>query len=170
MTTPKQLRACYPYMFSGPNIGITIPRGWIELFANVCVEVDALLGPDKRGFHWTQVKEKFGAARWYFTMDTDPGEVSVRQQVKFSQFNEDGTVTRLNPDDPKLTLTSVTDRVDAAIDAGQKLTQNACICCGEPGKNDEFKGLYLVMCDEHKRERRRVGQTPSIAYFSEDEK
>jgi hypothetical protein len=170
MKTPREIRARFPYMFDGPNIGITIHRGWIELFANVCVEVDVILYTDKRGFHWTQVKEKFGMARWYWTMDVDPSETSVRQAVKFSEFNPDGTVTRLNPDDQKLTLTSIVDRIDAAIEAGQALTHAACICCGAPGQNDEFNGLYLVMCSEHKRERSRVGQTPSIAYFNEEEK
>lgn len=63
MNTPKELQARFPYMFEGDNIGIDIARGWMLGFQKLCEQIDELLGADKRGFHWTQCKEKFGSAR-----------------------------------------------------------------------------------------------------------
>ncbi|MFZ4479088.1 MAG: HAD domain-containing protein [Rhodoferax sp.] len=65
MTTPNQLNRRYPYMFSGENVGISIPRGWTAIFEALCIDIDQTLGTDKRGFHFTQCKERFGSARWY---------------------------------------------------------------------------------------------------------
>lgn len=169
MKTPREIRARYPYMFAGPNIGFTIYRGWFQLFANACAEVDSILGSDRRGFHWVQLKEKFGHARWYWRMDPDPAEVSVRKPVKINEFNQDGTVTRLNLDDPTLELTSITDRIDAVIEGAMNITQSTCVCCGASGENHEYKGLYLCLCEDHAKERRRSGYTPKTAYFTEDE-
>lgn len=63
MTTPKEIETMYPYMFKGKNIGISIPKGWILLFKDLCDEIDRILGADRQGFHWSQCKEKFGSAR-----------------------------------------------------------------------------------------------------------
>ena len=68
MITPKQLQQRFAYMFEGGNIGISIPKGWMPEFAKLCEQIDELLGDDKDGFHWRQCKEKFGSARWYWTI------------------------------------------------------------------------------------------------------
>ena len=49
-------------------MGIFIPTGWRSIFEKLCEDIDALLGLDKRGFHFIQCKEKFGSARWYWGM------------------------------------------------------------------------------------------------------
>ena len=68
MITPKQLQQRFAYMFEGGNIGISIPKGWMPEFAKLWEQIDELLGDDKDGFHWRQCKEKFGSARWYWTI------------------------------------------------------------------------------------------------------
>ena len=54
MMTPKQLKARFPYMFAGENIGISIARGWMPGFQILCERLDALLGENKQNFHWIQ--------------------------------------------------------------------------------------------------------------------
>jgi hypothetical protein len=68
MTAPKQLKDRFADMFAGQNIGFSFYRGWFALFENLSHDIDALLGQDKRGFHWVQLKEKFGSARFYWAM------------------------------------------------------------------------------------------------------
>lgn len=50
------LKARFSYMFDSPSSGIDIYRGWLADFASACEQIDALLGDDKRGFHFTQCK------------------------------------------------------------------------------------------------------------------
>ncbi len=64
----------FPYMFNGRNIGLSVGDGWMEVFAKLCEDIDTLLGDDKRGFHWVQLKEKFGSARFYYEHDPDGGD------------------------------------------------------------------------------------------------
>lgn len=66
MKSKAELKAKYPYMFEGANIGIDLHDGWLPTFAAACDAVDKLLGVDKAGFHFSQVKEKFGSARIYW--------------------------------------------------------------------------------------------------------
>jgi hypothetical protein len=50
----------FPYLFKDCIHGVSVPIGWAGLFTKLCEDVDALLGDNKRGFHWAQVTEKFG--------------------------------------------------------------------------------------------------------------
>jgi len=44
-------------------------RGWVLGVAAACERIDVLLGANKRGFHWTRVREKFGAPSLAYQMD-----------------------------------------------------------------------------------------------------
>jgi len=65
-----ELKQRFPYQFKGKNIGISIARGWDSLFTKLCEDIDAITSHDPRGlhygFHWIQVKEKFGTARLHW--------------------------------------------------------------------------------------------------------
>lgn len=63
--TKEALQARFPYMFEGPHIGLDFHEGWMPILAAACEKVEAALGPDKAGFHFTQIKEKYGSARFY---------------------------------------------------------------------------------------------------------
>ncbi len=65
---PQQIVDRFPYMFSGANIGLSMMAGWRQPFETLCQEIDAELGDEKRGFHWSQLKEKLGTARWHWAM------------------------------------------------------------------------------------------------------
>lgn len=51
----KELQARYPYQFKDPELGVSMAKGWVVVFAQLCADVDHVLGQDKRGFHWSQV-------------------------------------------------------------------------------------------------------------------
>ena len=64
--TETELRAKYPYMFEGASLGLDLYPGWMGPLAAACFAADELLGADKAGFHFRQIKEKYGTARIYW--------------------------------------------------------------------------------------------------------
>jgi hypothetical protein len=69
LEAPRDLETRLPYMFQGNHLGIGICKGWYPIFSKLCQEIDLVMGDNKQGFHWVQVKEKFGAARFYWELD-----------------------------------------------------------------------------------------------------
>ncbi|MDZ4283530.1 MAG: hypothetical protein U1C04_22550 [Hydrogenophaga sp.] len=68
-TSIRDLQVTFPHQFSGPSLGVNVARGWLPIFAQLCSDIDAALGPQKRGFYWRQVKEKLGSLRATFRLD-----------------------------------------------------------------------------------------------------
>ena len=125
---PKQLKAKYPYMFAGENMGLSIARGWFSIFVKLCEEIDALLGENKRGFHWVYIKEKMGSARLHWDLDRDAEDAL-----------EDRAELR----------TCIRDLVAQAT----SMTHSHCAVCGEPGRLQHHGGWQLVLCEDHGRQR-----------------
>jgi len=138
--TPRELKAKYPYQFVGPHIELSFYKGWMPIFAQLCADIDAELGPNKRSFHWRQLKEKFGSARWYSQMDP-----------------------LLEPQEDAEDL----QRIQTLRRDAEAATQTTCIVCGEAGEADRGSGYYLVVCLEHARQRRRGDMEP--AWFTDAE-
>ncbi len=127
---PKHLKARYPYMFSSENIGLSFHRGWFPVFARLCQDIDALLGADKRGFHWTQLKEKFAG----------PATVT---SLRMSDLAELGTAQ------PPLAR-----RIDELVRAAEVATRSLCIVCGQPATLNHDQPWILVLCGHHAGQRR----------------
>lgn len=161
LTTPRELKARYPYQFAGHHIELSFYRGWMPLFAQLCADIDTLLGPNKRGFHWVQLKEKFGCARWYLEMehlvepDEEPTFLSVAEaRERFERL--------ANPQERVLH-----QRIYALKREAEARTQTACIVCCELAEVDRGTGYLLVLCPEHARQRRRGDMEP--AWFTDAE-
>jgi hypothetical protein len=150
----------YPYMFARKNMGIFIPTGWWPIFETLCEDIDALLGQDKRGFHFIQCKEKFGSALWYWDMR------KVKRPVRVDILCGDDPVTALNG--PNLCQAPVTlgEQIGQLVRDAEARTLHACIVCGESSKADNFEGYILQVCAVHKRMRRK-GTLPNF-WPSED--
>lgn len=91
-----------------------------------------MLSADKRGFHWMQLKEKFGSARWYWKMDVPRDEAERSLKMRLSEH------------------------VGAAVDRTSTMciVCIVCIVCGEAGEVDAYGGWHLVLCPHHKQMRR----------------
>lgn len=139
MKNPKELKARYPYQFAGPQISMSFSRGWFSLFAQLCADIDQVLGDDKRGFHWRQVKEKLGQARVYYQL-------------------AEGAVDR----DPDVAEKIMSMKVQAEV-----ASSKVCALCGRPGMIDLKPGWMLALCEEH-RAQADAGTLPSI-WFEGDE-
>jgi len=145
MKTFKEIQALYPYQFAGRNIGFGIANGWLPLFGKLCEDLDQVLGPNKRGFHWVQLKEKFGSARFYWEMS------GVQKQVFVDLIRPDGVTTFSNS--PKARAEAedeVVKKINELVSTATSKTNSMCIVCGQEGKADNFEYYTLVLCAKHK--------------------
>jgi hypothetical protein len=127
--TIAELIAAYPYMFEGEALGLALHRGWLPTFANLCHDVDELLGEDKRSFWWIELKEMSSAARWCAHYD-------------LKDLKEDGS---LMPVEPNLSAATI----DGLINVAQDETSTLCIVCGGPAKVASHGGWNLCLCQGH---------------------
>lgn len=120
----KRIQEQFPYQFSSDrSLGFAIPFGWIPSFYQLCIEIDRLLGDNKQGFSWVQLKEKFGSARYYW---------EIKGMIKNNPLR-----TQLG----KLIL-------DA-----ENATADQCAVCGNKGFTDSTGGWLLVLCKDHALQR-----------------
>jgi hypothetical protein len=166
MNTPKQLHALYPYMFDGPNIGISIPRGWIKIFAQLCEDIDHSLGIDKQDFHFTQCKEKFGGARWYWSMEGRAPATRIHVISEIAGVNDLGRSVHSRKS-PSLALHALFARINELVEAATAQTRQACIVCSSSATIDHDGGWVLMLCPDHALQRRTGGLTD--IWFEEDE-
>jgi hypothetical protein len=145
ITTLKTLKYLYPYMFDGPNIGIGVPNGWLPIFEKLCEDIDIALGADKRGFHFSQCKEKFGAARWYWRIDG--GSSGIRLNV-ISQAGDIASYPLGKANPPN----SMSSRLAAMVDAASEQTRHHCMACGASASISRDQGWMVTLCDLHTRQ------------------
>jgi hypothetical protein len=162
MKNPKELMASYPYMFEGQNIGISFMKGWFILFAKLCQDIDAVLGEDKHGFHWTQCKEKFGSARFYWGMKGHQSSTYVDIMTPDGFF---GAVNK--PAKKGSPVDLIAQQIDALVEAATKATNIACIVCGELGNRTNHDGYMLVLCKKHEAD--NVADKTLDIWFPEEE-
>jgi hypothetical protein len=148
-------------MFAGPNIGLSIARGWMPMFEVLCEDIDTLLGDDKHGFHWTQLKEKFGAARFYWSMQ------GMRSITRIDVISELGVVTPIvGRGQAARGAATLQEQITELVDIASDKTQHSCIVCGESGTVNRDGGWVLILCEEHARQL-GSGHLPPI-WFEED--
>jgi hypothetical protein len=164
MKNPNELKARFPHMFDGKNIGISIPKGWFPIFAKLCEDIDELLGTDKKNFQWVQAKEKFGVARWYYRID------GLSPAIKVRVFDESNAVTVLSDSRKEKPAANVQELVAELIASAEQKTHTTCIVCGDAGHPDSHSGYVLVLCAQHARQRKNEGnQSMRALWFNEDE-
>ena len=140
MTTPKDLRTRFPYQFEGTSLGVAFTRGWFPLLVQLCTDVDAALGEDKRGFYWHQIKEKFGSLRVVFRL-------------------ADGVFEREQ---------ELARKIFALTSAAEKASETVCAACSQSGVIDPRSGFVLALCSTH-HSHRVVGIPLSVWYDVEEE-
>ena len=137
-----EIRVRFGYMFEGPHIGLIFYAGWLPDFARTCEEIDALLGDDKRGFHFVQAKEKFGAARYYYSVGGKKRKIldEILEVLSASQWR-----TASQKGD------QVAEEIDRLIDAAQQASGVTCMICGAPGEIVPSPEWLRCVCKRHTR-------------------
>jgi hypothetical protein len=148
------LKARFPYQFEGARLGLYLCAGWMGLFEKLCEDIDQALGEDKLGFHWDQVKEKYGSARFYFQLGAMPSD------LRMDLHTEKGLLSKVvpaedRPGSPKFTEAhlSLVKRLRKLSIEAEMATQHSCAVCGQAGDLDRSQPWIIVLCDEHKSQR-----------------
>ncbi len=141
--TGDLLQARFPYMFNArDNLGCEFHRGWMPILAGVCVEIDQLLGARREAFHWRQIKEKFGTARFYYALGTGHDlRVDLMSPVGRLSFNAE-----VRPDDA---FNDIKQTVSKLVSDGEEETTRSCMICGAAAKPRAYGGYILNLCTEH---------------------
>lgn len=150
MTTPQQLAHRFAYMFEGKHLGLSIARGWMPLFECLCVQIDTILGQDKLGFHWRQIKEKFGSGRFYWSASPH-GDANPYAPVWFDILGPQGVLgLQAQTVQPECAVTQRLDRIGQLISELSQKSGEICIACGKPAAKPTVRhGYCLVLCAEH---------------------
>lgn len=139
----------YPYMFPGQGVELCMSAGWYAPFAQLCEDIDAALGEDKHGFHWAQLKEKFGQPRWYWGLEDDAG-------MQGDLFLD------LQVGDPKQRMSfrkevpgELRARIRALVDAATDACCQRCEECGSPALGYVIGGWVMLLCETHASQRQQ---------------
>lgn len=134
----NQLMKRFPYMFAGQQLGIDIYRGWLAEFVELCEAIDGVLGENKRGFYWRQIKEKHGSARYYFrTNAARPMRLSLSDGKSVREIT-----TGLDGHEVEQQIAKLCH--DAEVKSATK-----CSVCGVPAKIQNCHGWHLCVCEKH---------------------
>lgn len=136
MFTPIHGEERYDFFWSSPAIG----PGWMPIFERLCNSVDqALTGPEKVCFHWTQVKQKWGGFRAYWMM------IGRRVDVHIDVHTPDGVMhIRPKPKD------EIGQRIERLIIEAEREAAATCEICGHsPARLDRTRSYVRTLCEEH---------------------
>lgn len=166
----KDLQSRYPYQFKDPELGIAMAQGWVVVFAQLCADVDQVLGPDKRGFHWSQVKEKFGSARFYFQFEGRKPDLRLDLQMPGGVLSQVLPMGQERPADQDRGFEQVQTEIRQLALRAERDTQRVCLVCGKEGSQDVEIGYVLVLCPEHRAQRRQPQGLPAFWECLRDDK
>lgn len=158
----KDLQARYPYQFKDPELGISMAKGWVVVFAQLCADVDQVLGQDKRGFHWSQVKEKFGSARFYFQFKGRKPDLRLDIQMPGGVLSQVVPIGQEAPIDQDRGFEQVQAEIRQLAMRAEVATQRVCLVCGKEGSQEVDIGYALALCPEHRAQRRQPEGLPDF--------
>ena len=156
----KELQARYPYQFNEPELGISMAKGWVVVFAQLCADVDQVLGQDKRGFHWSQVKNKFGSGRFYFQFTGRQPDLRLDIQMPSGVLSQAVPVERRIRTDQDRSFEQVKTEIQRLAMLAEQATKRVCLVCGKEGRQDVGTGYVLVLCPEHRAQRQQPEGLP----------
>ena len=135
----RSLKERYAYMFVAPRFGQDLYRGWLADFITACHHVDQLLGDDKRGFHFRQIKEKLGWARYYWrTENVKP--------LRLSLFTNEGVLERLHGLE---SADEAENQIAQILLTAERSSRQKCIVCAAPAESRSFEGWLVCTCEQH---------------------
>ncbi|ABE47190.1 hypothetical protein [Polaromonas sp. JS666] len=133
------LRKLFPYMFDKPNTGFSFYRGWMLITAKCCIEIDHLLGENRELFHWVQIKEKYGAARLYYSF---ADQTAIRLDARLP----DAMLQAWEFPAGNMPLGAAIGRLVAAA---EKATAETCMICGCAAQPQRYENYFLTLCANH---------------------
>ena len=143
MSALDKLIAAHPALFRGapPRVPGELPDGWYGLADELCCAIESMLGPvDCAAFEVVQVKEKYGALRFYFALGGAKDHfVDVHTGTGLRTF------VKRAEGPPKM------DAVRQLIEMAADGSASACQTCGAPGQRLAQDGRVATLCKQHRK-------------------
>ncbi len=136
----EDLIAAHPKTFRGspPVVPSDLPPGWYSLVDKLCSDIEALLGREPERFKVTQVKEKYGGLRFYFSFEG--------AEDHFVDFHSsEGIETFVQEADGP----SVMSQLRMLVGAASEQSTSICQDCGAPGTLANRRGWVSTLCERH---------------------
>ena len=134
----NELKARFSYMFSSPHAEIDIYRGWLPDFIEACEAIDTLLCDDKKGFHFSQRKEKYGWARYYFLSN---GVRINKISMRFSGGIREITTVPAGYE--------IEHQITKILNDAEEKSMKKCIVCGALAEIRTYGRFECCACEKH---------------------
>ncbi len=133
---------------SPPTVFSHVPAGWYDLVDQLCTDIEAAVGPEPERLQVKQIKEKFGALRFYFSLDG--------YEDAFIDIHGNGGIRTLvrQANGPR-----VMEQIRALVSAASERSTTTCQECGAPGVRAPRGGWVTTLCERHATEQ-QTGDTP----------
>jgi hypothetical protein len=152
----------YPDIFSEYNgdmkrtcmcWGFECGNGWYNIIDKLCSDIKNVIGNKDINVVATQVKEKFGGLRFYFSFESSYSSFFEKIDIFIRNFMFKKRLGRIYwkfTDFRKKFIKTAYEKIDYLVEKAQSDSLNTCEICGNPGK---CRGnLWLsTTCDECKR-------------------
>lgn len=138
----QRLIEAHPLLFRGvpPVVWSDLPTGWYRLVDTLCSAIEVVLGPEAcAAFEVRQIKQKFGALRFYYRLD---GRESLHVDIMMPTGRQHVVISAEAAGDDD-------DRVRELVDAACAASETACEVCGEPAHPRNLNGWLTTLCDVH---------------------
>lgn len=135
-------RARFPAMFWGRHLGLTLYRGWNPILAAACGEIEHVLSHSALAFHWVQIEEEYGAARFLYSL----GERS-RYVIELTPQSRRAMIVVTHE-----AADGLTKSIDRIVNEAERLTCESCMVCGARTSRGLHFGRELPLCPLHQPE------------------
>lgn len=134
----------YPYMFplrgGERRRAYIFFRGWMQTFAQLCEQVDTILGEDKCEFAWTRIREKFGAPNLAYEM---------RGQARHVIHAHRPSEVRRIICEPIESFEPVAVAIQESVLSAELALREKCIICGTKSIITSAQGPWASLCYQH---------------------
>lgn len=146
MNMLSTLVATHTRLFRGkpPAVASELPAGWFDIVDALCRDIDALLGSEPERCVVTQIKEKFGALRFYYSLEGVEDmfiDIQTDRGIRTSIDKGDG---------PPLM-----DQIRSLVETASVRSTTTCQDCGAVGVRAARGGWVGTHCAAHADERER---------------
>jgi len=139
----SELIGAHSDLFRGkpPAVASELPAGWFDIVDALCSDIEALLGSEPDRFVVTQIKEKLGGLRFYFSLEG--------VEDMFVDIHTDRgirTIVRKSDGPPLM------DELRSLVAASSLRSTTTCQDCGASGMRAAHGGWIGTLCALHAEE------------------
>jgi len=130
----KELDRRFPLQFVDKDIDRSWPDGWNLIVTKVCESVDQ----SKLNASWTQIKEKFGGLRMYYT--GAPPRLDI--------ISEGGLITGRIREESDSQAESRNSSIRKIVEEAEQNSLRTCCKCGSAGAQQLVERWLYTICNE----------------------